>query len=88
MTTLGVAEEANPFMHMLLAKNIHLFAGVKALVTGLGLVCLTAYSNQCLFTRLPVNRLIYMLFVVYTLLVVYEVSLLRVAESARWLGHS
>lgn len=83
---LGVAEEANPFMHMLLAKNIHLFAGVKALVTGLGLVCLAAYSNQCLFTRLRVDRLIYLLFVVYALLVVYEVSLLRVAEAARWLG--
>ncbi len=84
---LGVAEEANPFMHMLLAENIHLFAGVKALVTGLGLVCLTAYSNQCLFTKLRVDRLIYMLFAVYTLLVVYEVSLLRIAESARWLSN-
>lgn len=83
---LGVAEEANPFMHMLLAKNIHLFAGVKALVTGLGLVCLTAYSNQCLFARLRVDRLIYLLFAVYALLVIYEVSLLRVAEAARWLG--
>jgi len=85
---LGVAEEANPFMHMLLAKNIHLFAGVKALVTGLGLVCLAAYSNRCLFTRLRVDRLIYLLFAVYALLVVYEVSLLRVAEAVRWLGHS
>lgn len=84
---LGVAEEANPFMHMLLAKNIHLFAGVKALVTGLGLVCLTAYSNQRLFTKLRVDRLIYALFVVYSLLVVYEVSLLRIAESARWLSN-
>jgi hypothetical protein len=84
---LGVAEEANPFMHMLLAKNIHLFAGVKALVTGLGLVCLAAYSNQCLFTRLRVDRLIYLLFGIYTLLVIYQVSLLRVAEAARWLGH-
>lgn len=82
---LGVAEEANPFMHMLLAENIYLFAGVKALVTGLGLICLTAYSNQCLFRRLRVDRLIYGLFATYTLLVVYEVSLLRVAEAARWL---
>ena len=85
---LGVAEEANPFMHMLLAENIHLFAGVKALVTGLGLICLTAYSNQCLFTTLRVDRLIYILFAVYSLLVIYEVSLLRIAESARWLSNS
>ena len=83
---LGVAEEANPFMHMLLAENIHLFAGVKALVTGIGLVCLTAYSNQRLFTRLRVDRLIYALFVVYSLLVIYEISMLRFAEATRWAG--
>lgn len=83
---LGVAEEANPFMHVLLAENIRLFAGVKALVTGIGLICLTAYSNQRVFTRLRVDRLIYALFVVYSLLVIYEVSMLRVAEAARWLG--
>lgn len=81
---LRVAEEANPFMHMLLAENVRVFAGVKALVTGVGLVCLTAYSNQLLFTRLRVDRLIYMLFGVYTVLVIYQISLLRIAESARW----
>ena len=81
---LGVAEEANPFMHMLLAENIRLFAGVKALVTGIGLVCLTAYSNQRLFTRLRVDRLIYALFAIYSLLVFYQISMLRVAEAARW----
>ena len=80
----GVAEEANPFMHMLLARDIHLFAGVKALVTGSGLVWLTAYSNQCLFTRLRVDRLIYALFATYTVLVIYEVRLLELAESAGW----
>jgi Domain of unknown function (DUF5658) len=79
-----VAEEANPLMHFLLARDIHLFAGVKALITGSGLVWLTAYSNQCLFTRLRVDRLIYALFATYTLLVVYEVRLLEIAESAGW----
>lgn len=82
----GVAKEANPLMHLLLARDIHLFAGVKALITGSGLVWLTAYSNQCLFTRLRVDRLIYALFAAYTLLVVYEVRLLEVAESAGWPG--
>jgi hypothetical protein len=83
---LGVAEEANPFMHLLLAEDIRLFAGVKALVTGLGLVLLTAYSNQCVFTRLRVDRLIHALFAVYLLLVIHEIRLLDIAESAGWPG--
>jgi hypothetical protein len=83
---LGVAKEANPFMHMLLAEDIRLFAGVKALITGLALICLTAYSNQRLFTRLRVNRLIYALFGIYVLLVVHEIQLLKLAESAGWPG--
>lgn len=81
---LRVAEEANPFMHMLIAENVRVFAGVKALVTGIGLVCLTAYSNQLLFTRLRVDRFIYVLFGVYTLLVIYEITLLRLAEATGW----
>lgn len=80
----GVVEEANPFMHLLLAENVRLFAGVKALITGVGLVCLAAYSNQCLFTRLRVDRLIYALFAIYTLLVIYEIRLLKIAESVGW----
>jgi len=80
----GIAEEANVFMDFLLAESVRLFAGVKALVTGVGLVCLAAYSNHCLFTRLRVDRLIYALFAVYTLLVIYEIRLLMIAESAGW----
>ncbi len=80
----GNAEEANPFVHFLLAEDVRLFAGVKALITGVGLVCLTAYSNYCLFTRLRVDRLIYALFAIYTLLVIYEVRMLKIAESAGW----
>ena len=81
---MRVAEEANPFMHMLLAESVPLFAGVKALTTGVGLVCLAAYSNQCLFTRLRVDRLIYALFATYCGLVIYEIWLLKLAESAGW----
>lgn len=82
----GVAKEANPVMHFLLAEDIRLFAGVKALVTGLGLVLLTAYSNQCVFRKLRVDRLIHALFAAYLLLVVHEIQLLRMAESAGWPG--
>lgn len=83
---LGVATEANPIMHLLLAENVRLFAGVKALTTGVGLVCLAAYSNRYLFTHLRVDRLIYALFAIYCVLVVYEIRLLKLAESAGWPG--
>ena len=82
----GVAKEANLLMDLLLAESALLFVGVKALVTGVGLVGLAAYSSHCLFTRLRVDRLIYALFVIYTLLVIYEVRLLKMAESAGWLS--
>lgn len=81
---MRIATEANPLMHMLLAENIRLFAGVKALVTGVGLVCLAAYSNRCIFTWLRVDRIIYALFAIYSLLVCYEIWLLMLAESAGW----
>ena len=81
---LGAAEEANPFMHFLLAEDVRLFAGVKALVTGVGLVWLTAYSNQFLFNKLRVDRIVYALFAVYSLLVFHEIQLLQLAESAGW----
>jgi hypothetical protein len=80
----GVAREANPFMNLLIAEDVRLFAGVKALVTGVGLVCLTAYSNQRLFTRLRVDRLIYALFAIYSLLVIYQIRMLKLAESTGW----
>ena len=72
----GVAREANPFMNLLITADVRLFAGVKALITGVALVCLTAYSNQSLFTRLRVDRIIYALFVIYSLLVIYEIRTL------------
>ena len=80
----GVAREANPFMNLLITTDVRLFAGVKALITGVALVCLTAYSSQRLFTRLRVDRLIYALFVIYSLLVIYEIRMLNMAESTGW----
>ena len=81
---MRVATEANPIMHLLLAENVRLFAGVKALVTGLGLVWLAAYSNHFILSYVRVEYLIYFLFTVYSLLVIYEIHLLMLAEAAGW----
>jgi len=84
---MRIATEANPIMHLLLAENVRLFAGVKALVTGVGLIWLTTYSNHIIGTYLRVDYMIYLLFTAYTLLVIYEIRLLRLAEAAGWPGH-
>lgn len=81
---LGAAEEANPFMHLLLAEDVRLFAGVKALVTGVGLVWLAAYSNQFLFNTLRVDRIVYALFGIYSVLIFSQIRMLQLAESAGW----
>ncbi len=82
----GVAEEVNPLMHILLAESVRVFAGVKALVTGVGLICLTVYSNRYLFNRLRVERIIHALFAAYALLVIYQIRLLNIVASAGWQG--
>lgn len=81
---MRVATEANPIMHMLLAENVRLFAGVKALVTGVGLVWLAAYSNHLILTYVRVHYVIYLLFATYAALVIYEIHLLQLAESVGW----
>lgn len=86
LLNLGAAEEANPLMRWLLAEDVRLFAGVKALVTGIGLIGLTAYSHQFLFNKLRVDRVVYALFAAYSLLIIHEIQLLRLAESAGWPG--
>ena len=81
---MRVATEANPIMHLLLAEDVRLFAGVKALVTGICLVGLVAYSNHIILTYVRVDYVIYLLFTAYSALVIYEIHLLRLAESAGW----
>ena len=86
LLNLGAAEEANPLMDWLLSVDVRLFAGVKAFVTGVGLIGLTAYSNQFLFNKLRVDRVVYVLFAAYALLIAHEIQLLQLAESAGWPG--
>lgn len=77
---IGVAVEANPFMEMLIQRDVALFVGVKSLVTGLGLVSLALYSKLRLFMRFHTEIIIYALFTLYCALVAYEIYLLHLAE--------
>jgi len=75
----GITVEANPFMDMLISKDVELFVAVKSLLTGAGLIGLTIYSNLRLFKYIPIHRIIYGLFAIYVTLVIYEVVLLHTA---------
>lgn len=78
---LGVVVETNPFMEMLMERDVALFVGVKTLVTGVGLVGLALYSKVRLFTHLQTELVIYALFTIYTALVGYEIYLMRLVEN-------
>lgn len=75
----GITVEANPFMDMLISRDVDLFVWVKTLITGVGLVGLTVYSNLRLFKYIRIERVIYALFAMYVALVTYEIVLLRIA---------
>ena len=72
----GITSEANPLMDVLLRWNTHLFFGAKALVTGVGLVILVAYSELIVFRRFRMRHAIYGALGFYATLVCYEVFLL------------
>ena len=81
LTLLGldVAVEANPFMEILLKRDVALFVGVKSFITGVGLVSLALYSKLRLFTHIQTEFLIYLLFTIYSALVGYEIYLLNLS---------
>lgn len=79
LMTHGVVEEANPFMAPLLAHDVRLFVGVKLLITAVGAVALVVYGRLHLFGRVPMRRIGWWLAFSYSLLVGYELLLVRFA---------
>lgn len=79
---LGVVVEANPFMDILMQRDVALFVGVKSLITGVGLVSLVLYSKLRLFTHFQTELVIYLLFTLYSALVGYEIYLMHLVETS------
>ena len=74
----GGAEEVNLFMDLLISEDTHLFLGIKFLLTCLGLLLLLAHTPFRIFGALPIRYLLYTVFMMYVVLIFYELTLLPV----------
>lgn len=74
---VGGATEANPFLAFVLAERPELFALVKMILTGGGVVVLVAVARARLFRLLSVGTVLQGVFVAYVALIAYEWWLLR-----------
>lgn len=75
---MGGAEEANPFLAFVLADHPELFALVKMMLTGGGVVVLVAVARARLFRLMSVGTVLQGVFVAYVALIAYEWWLLSV----------
>lgn len=73
----GIAAEINPFMRMLLERDVLSFITVKFALTGLGLMVLIAHKNFILFSCVRVSHVLYLLLAFYVVLIKYELALLH-----------
>jgi len=71
------AEEANPFMAYLLGQTPELFATVKMVLTGVGVVVLVALARARIFRVIRISKIIHWCMLGYVILIAYEAWLLR-----------
>jgi hypothetical protein len=65
--------EMNPFMAVLLQKNVAFSLVLKYVITASGLILLLIYKNFRFFGRFRVSKLIYAVFALHVVLVLSEV---------------
>jgi hypothetical protein len=73
------ASEANPLMAPLVTGSVAVFAIVKIGLTAGSVIVLTQMAGSRAFGRLPVGAFLYSAFVLYGVLLVYELHLLNAA---------
>ena len=71
------AEEANPLLAYVLQEHPRMFATVKMLLTGLGVVVLVAMARAKIFRVIRVGAIMHWCFVAYVGLIAYEWWLLH-----------
>lgn len=74
-------EEINPFMAVLIEDSVSKFIGVKLALTALALVLLTMHHNVLLTEKIRVRHVKYSILFGYTVLIGYELFLLRLAAA-------
>jgi predicted DNA-binding ArsR family transcriptional regulator len=72
----GAVREWNPFLARLIEHDVQVFANVKSALTSAGVFVLAVFVDRSLFQRIPVRRVLELIFVGYCLLVLYHLSLL------------
>jgi len=70
------AEEANPFMALLLEHSVSTFLGVKYAVTAVGVISLVMHKNYRVLRVLDGYTLLGAVFVIYVGLICYELAML------------
>lgn len=65
-------KELNPFMDVLIQKDIQLFVIAKFALTGLGLLLLLGYRHYRILSHIRAKHLILAMFAMYTVLIGYQ----------------
>jgi hypothetical protein len=73
----GGATEVNPFMASVIYKSAALFAAVKMLLTGAGVILLVVLAHYRFLRVLKVGIVMYGLLLGYAVLLAYEFWMLR-----------
>jgi hypothetical protein len=71
------AQEANPFLALILDRHPGLFASVKMGLTGMGVIVLVAMARARIFRVLRISTVLHSCVLAYVLLICYEAWLLR-----------
>lgn len=71
----GYVREWNPLMAALIARDVQLFATVKSVITHGGVFLLVAFVHRSLFNRIPVKRILEVVFGAYLLIILYHLVL-------------
>lgn len=72
----GEIREWNAFLATLIDTDLQLFATLKSALTAGGLFVLVVYVDRHLFRRIPVRSIIELIFVAYTLIMIYHFGLM------------
>lgn len=71
----GYVREWNPLLARLMQQDVMLFAGAKGMMTHSGVFILVAFVHRRLFGRIPVRRILELVFGAYLLIMIYHLVL-------------
>jgi hypothetical protein len=79
------ADEINPFMALLVYRNVAVFAGLKMAITGAGVMVMVLLSRYRFMRVIRVELGLYAVLAIYAWLIGYEIWMLKTAGSVAFL---